>query len=42
MGSIGEDSGGEGHHGAAGRLAPAVGVSQVHNGLHLLVVQLPI
>lgn len=40
--SISEDSGGEGHHRAAGGLSSTAGVSQVHNGLHLLLVQLPI
>lgn len=37
-----EDSGGEGDHGAACRLASTVGVSQVHDGLDLLLVELTI
>lgn len=42
MGDIGEDGWGERHHRAAGWLPSTVGVSQMHNGLHLLLVQLPI
>lgn len=42
MRSIGEDGWREGRHGAAGGPPSAAGMSQVHNGLHFLLVQLPI